>query len=172
MLIKNQATKSFLPSYSYNNNNSNDNKMQLRSLTRTRNGRVSMMTTTSLVLLLALLLVDTAASARKLPKRPAKPLKTFPRNNATPTIAAVGAAAAATNAAEGAQPASGSELPKPLTPHASEQQPAEAAVAEPSATPVNGESKIDDLSATAAPLGSQIDEDCEPDMIGFELITG
>lgn len=121
----------------------------------------------SLVLLLALLLVDTAESARKLPKRPAKPLKTFPRNNATPTIAATEAAAAA-----GAQPASGSELPKPLTPHASEQQPAEAAVAEPAATPVNGESKIDDLSATTAPLGSQIDEDCEPDMIGFELITG
>ncbi|KAH8417434.1 hypothetical protein KR222_004114 [Zaprionus bogoriensis] len=149
--------------------------MQLRSLT-TRKRRVSMMTTTSLaLLLLVVLLVDNAAAARKLPKRPAKPLKTFPRNNATPSIAAAAAApapVAAAIAAEGTQAASGSELPKPLTPHASE-QPAEAAVAEPGATPVNGETKSDDLSATAAPQGSsQIDEDCEPDMIGFELITG
>ncbi|KAH8312097.1 hypothetical protein KR044_009403 [Drosophila immigrans] len=158
--------------------------MQLRSLT-TRKRRVSMTTTTSttttisLVLLLVLLLLDNAAAARKLPKRPAKPLKTFPRNNATPSIAA--AAAPATVEASAAAATSGSELPKPLTPQQQQQQqPAEAGLAEPGATPVNvnggGESKNDDLSATALPpqqlSGQQIDEDCEPDMIGFELITG
>lgn len=144
-----------------------------------------MMTRTSLVLLLVLLVLsDNADAARKLPKRPAKPLKTFPRNNATPSIAAAPAAAesaaappalaAPAETAEATQQAasSGSELPKPLTPHASK-QPAEAALAEPGATPVNGESKSDDLNATAAPQGSQIEpEDCEPDMIGFELTTG
>lgn len=163
-----------LPSYSYHNNN----KMQLRSLT-TRKRRVSMMTRTSLVLLLVLLVLsDNADAARKLPKRPAKPLKTFPRNNASPSIAAAPAAESAapppppTETAEATQTASGSELPKPLTPHASK-QPAEAALAEPGQTPVNGESKSDDLNATTAPQGSQIEpEDCEPDMIGFELTTG
>lgn len=141
-----------------------------------------MMTRTSLVLLLVLLVLsDNADAARKLPKRPAKPLKTFPRNNASPSIAASAAesaAAAPTETAEATQQAAnGSELPKPLTPHASKhQQPAaEAALAEPGQTPVNGgESKSDDLQATAAPpQGSQIEpEDCEPDMIGFELTTG
>lgn len=144
-----------------------------------------MMTRTSLVLLLVLLVLsDNADAARKLPKRPAKPLKTFPRNNATPSIAAAAAPVAAesaaappapTETAETAQQAasSGSELPKPLTPLAANKQPAEAALAEPGATPVNGESKSDDQNATAAPQGSQIEpEDCEPDMIGFELTTG
>ncbi|KAM8704693.1 hypothetical protein ACLKA7_009194 [Drosophila subpalustris] len=144
-----------------------------------------MMTTTSLLLLFMLLLVDNAESARKLPKRPAKPLKTFPRNNAAAAVAAAAAAPLAPpQAAEGTGTASGSgsELPKPLTPHAASEQPAEAALAEPAATPVNGESKSDDLAppATALPPSAtvassslgQIDEDCEPDMIGFELITG
>lgn len=144
-----------------------------------------MMTRTSLVLLLVLLVLsDNADAARKLPKRPAKPLKTFPRNNASPTSIAAAPAAAAESAAAAPTPtetaeqtANGSELPKPLTPHASKQQqpPAEAALAEPGQTPVNGgESKSDDLQATAAPpQGSQIEpEDCEPDMIGFELTTG
>lgn len=134
-----------------------------------------MTTRTSLVLLMLLLVLsESADAARKLPKRPAKPLKTFPRNNATPSIAAV---AAATPVAETAQAASGSELPKPLTPpHAapSSEQPAEAAaLAEPGATPVNGETKSDDLlNATAAPQAGIEPEDCEPDMIGFELTTG
>lgn len=135
------------------------------------------------MVLLLLVLSENADAARKLPKRPAKPLKTFPRNNATPSIAAAApaalAATAATSASEATQAASGSELPKPLTtPHVtnSEQQPAEAAaLAEPGATPVNGETKSDDLlTATVAPqAGSVIEpEDCEPDMIGFELTTG
>ncbi|KAL7729787.1 hypothetical protein ACLKA6_014651 [Drosophila palustris] len=144
-----------------------------------------MTTTTSLLLLFMLLLVDNAESARKLPKRPAKPLKTFPRNNAAAAVAAAAAAPLAPpQAAEGTGTASGSgsELPKPLTPHAASEQPAEAGLAEPAATPVNGESKSDDLAppATALPPSAtvassslgQIDEDCEPDMIGFELITG
>lgn len=142
-----------------------------------------MMTRTSLVLLLVLLVLsDNADAARKLPKRPAKPLKTFPRNNASPTSIAAApaesAAAAPTPTETAEQTANGSELPKPLTPHASKQQQppaAEAALAEPGQTPVNGgESKSDDLQATAAPpQGSQIEpEDCEPDMIGFELTTG
>lgn len=140
-----------------------------------------MMTRTSLGLLLVLLVLsDNADAARKLPKRPAKPLKTFPRNNATPSIAAAAAPVAAESAAAPPAPtetaeaaSSGSELPKPLTPLAASKQPAEAALAEPGATPVNGESKSDDQNATAAPQGSQIEpEDCEPDMIGFELTTG
>ncbi|XP_034486427.1 uncharacterized protein LOC117790921 [Drosophila innubila] len=162
-----------------NKNKKNHNKMQLRSLT-TRKRRVSMMRTTSLLLLLVLLLVDNAESARKLPKRPAKPLKTFPRNNAAAISAAAAAATAPLAVGEGTASGSGSELPKPLTPHASE-QPAEAALAEPAATPAaNSESKSDDLAPTALPPPSaaassslgEIDEDCEPDMIGFELITG
>ncbi|XP_016951794.1 uncharacterized protein LOC108025726 [Drosophila biarmipes] len=156
--------------------------MQLRSMTTKKRG-VSMMA----LLGLMLLLVDTSSvAARKLPKRPAvKPLKTFPRNNATP-IPATGAGIAAPN---------GSELPKPLS-----VEPAEAIVASPpgsadssgdSATasasasapaPASpavspaAETKADDLGPApmASPSGSSssVDEDCEPDMIGFELITG
>ncbi|XP_037726811.1 uncharacterized protein LOC119557880 [Drosophila subpulchrella] len=157
--------------------------MQLRSMTKKRG--VSMMA----LLGLMLLLVDTSSvAARKLPKRPAvKPLKTFPRNNATP-IPATGAGIAAPN---------GSELPKPLS-----VEPAEAIVASPpgsadssgdSATATANapapapapaspaispaaETKADDLGpapmATPSGSSSSVDEDCEPDMIGFELITG
>ncbi|XP_002137081.2 uncharacterized protein mey [Drosophila pseudoobscura] len=182
-------------------------QLQLRSMTKKR---VSMMmktttkTTCCLVLVALMLLVDSSVAARKLlPKRPVKPLKTFPRNNATPipaagalaAAAAVGAAAAAP-AAAGAGTLNGSELPKPLTLQSDE--PAEAIVASPpgaasasaaasasesasalasvAASPANVETKADDLAnqtPTATPSGSGlIDEDCEPDMIGFELITG
>ncbi|XP_017145187.1 uncharacterized protein LOC108157577 [Drosophila miranda] len=182
-------------------------QLQLRSMTKKR---VSMMmktttkTTCCLVLVALMLLVDSSVAARKLlPKRPVKPLKTFPRNNATPipaagalaAAAAVGAAATAT-ATAGAATLNGSELPKPLTLQSDE--PAEAIVASPpgaasasaaasasesasalasvAASPANVETKADDLAnqtPTATPSGSGlIDEDCEPDMIGFELITG
>ncbi|EDW27965.1 GL27254 [Drosophila persimilis] len=163
-------------------------------------------TTCCLVLVALMLLVDSSVAARKLlPKRPVKPLKTFPRNNATPipaagalaAAAAVGAAATATataTATAGAGTLNGSELPKPLTLQSDE--PAEAIVASPpgaasasaaasasesalasvAASPANVETKADDLAnqtPTATPSGSGlIDEDCEPDMIGFELITG
>ncbi|BFF92054.1 uncharacterized protein DMAD_10195 [Drosophila madeirensis] len=184
-------------------------QLQLRSMTKKR---VSMMmktttkTTCCLVLVALMLLVDSSVAARKLlPKRPVKPLKTFPRNNATPIPAAgalTAAAAAATvgaaaTAAAGAATLNGSELPKPLTLQSDE--PAEAIVASPpgtpsaaasasasesalasasvaAASPANAETKTDDLAnqtPTATPSGSGlIDEDCEPDMIGFELITG
>ncbi|XP_002023762.2 uncharacterized protein LOC6598675 [Drosophila persimilis] len=184
-------------------------QLQLRSMTKKR---VSMMmktttkTTCCLVLVALMLLVDSSVAARKLlPKRPVKPLKTFPRNNATPipaagalaAAAAVGAAATATataTATAGAGTLNGSELPKPLTLQSDE--PAEAIVASPpgaasasaaasasesalasvAASPANVETKADDLAnqtPTATPSGSGlIDEDCEPDMIGFELITG
>ncbi|SPP81128.1 uncharacterized protein LOC117583397 [Drosophila guanche] len=172
-------------------------QLQLRSMTKKR---VSMMmktttkTTCCLVLVALMLLVDSSVAARKLlPKRPVKPLKTFPRNNATP-IPAAGALTAAT---VGAATLNGSELPKPLTLQSDE--PAEAIVASPpgapsasasesalasasasasvaAASPANAETKADDLASqtpTATPSGSGlIDEDCEPDMIGFELITG
>lgn len=134
---------------------------------------------------LMLLLVDTSVAARKLPKRPAvKPLKTFPRNNATPIPP--------TGAGSGVATPNGSELPKPLS-----VEPAEAIAASPpgsigdssgasAAAPVPpaaasaaaaavAETKADDLDPTpmATPSGSSsVDEDCEPDMIGFELITG
>ncbi|XP_043655456.1 uncharacterized protein LOC122621604 [Drosophila teissieri] len=160
--------------------------MHLRSMTKNRG--VSMMA----LLGLMLLLVDTSVVARKLPKRPAvKPLKTFPRNNATPIPA--------TGAGSGIAAPSGSELPKPLS-----VEPAEAIAALPpgssgdssgasAAAPVPpatspaaasaaaaaasaaAETKADDLDPTpmATPSGSSsVDEDCEPDMIGFELITG
>ncbi|XP_017007779.2 uncharacterized protein mey [Drosophila takahashii] len=154
--------------------------MHLRSMTNNRG--VSMMA----LLGLMLLLVDTSslAAARKLPKRPTavKPLKTFPRNNATPIPGSV------------ASP-NGSELPKPLS-----VEPAEAIVASPpgsadssvdsapqspaaspAVSPVAAsaaETKADDLGLTpmatpsAGSASSSVDEDCEPDMIGFELITG
>ncbi|EDV43564.2 uncharacterized protein Dana_GF18555 [Drosophila ananassae] len=161
-------------------------QLQLRSMTKKR---VSMMkTTTSYLALIALmlLLVDSSVAARKLPKRPVKPLKTFPRNNATP-IPATGAGAAAGSGT----PLNGSELPKPLTLQ-SGSEPAEAIVVSPpgaaasapvvaaspavaAASPSSGlETKADDLgpTATATPSSSSADEDCEPDMIGFELITG
>jgi len=191
MLIKNQATKTFFLPFSFASRvpeyriQNTEAKMQLRSMTKKRG--VSMMA----LLGLMLLLVDTSSvAARKLPKRPAvKPLKTFPRNNATP-IPATGAGIAAPN---------GSELPKPLS-----VEPAEAIVASPpgsadssgdSATatatatanapapaPASpaispaAETKADDLGpapmATPSGSSSSVDEDCEPDMIGFELITG
>ncbi|KAH8326471.1 hypothetical protein KR067_008776 [Drosophila pandora] len=163
-------------------------QLQLRSMTKKR---VSMMkTTTSYLALIALmlLLVDSSVAARKLPKRPVKPLKTFPRNNATP-IPATGAGAGA--AAGSGTPLNGSELPKPLTLQ-SGSEPAEAIVASPpgaaapapviaaspaiaAASPSSGlETKADDLgpTPTATPSSPSADEDCEPDMIGFELITG
>ncbi|XP_017073381.1 LOW QUALITY PROTEIN: uncharacterized protein LOC108109396 [Drosophila eugracilis] len=145
--------------------------MQLRSMTKKRG--VSMMA----LLGLMLLLVDSSVAARKLPKRPVvKPLKTFPRNNATPIPA--------TGAGSGIAAPNGSELPKPLS-----AEPAEAIVASPpgsadssgASAPVSpaispaAETKADDLGPTpmATPSGSSsVDEDCEPDMIGFELITG
>ncbi|XP_034662941.1 uncharacterized protein LOC117897951 isoform X1 [Drosophila subobscura] len=187
-------------------------QLQLRSMTKKR---VSMMmktttkTTCCLVLVALMLLVDSSVAARKLlPKRPVKPLKTFPRNNATPipaagalTAAAAATVGAAATAAAGAATLNGSELPKPLTLQSDE--PAEAIVASPpgtpsaaasasasasasesalasasvaAASPANAETKADDLAnqtPTATPSGSGlIDEDCEPDMIGFELITG
>ncbi|KAI8045531.1 uncharacterized protein LOC128266367 [Drosophila gunungcola] len=149
--------------------------MQLRSMTKKRG--VSMMA----LLGLMLLLVDSSSvAARKLPKRPAvKPLKTFPRNNATP-IPATGAGAGA-----GIASPNGSELPKPLS-----VEPAEAIVASPPGSgsadssdsvfaPVppaaashatTAETKADDLGPS--PMATPNEEDCEPDMIGFELITG
>ncbi|KAH8295455.1 hypothetical protein KR018_011354 [Drosophila ironensis] len=162
-------------------------QLQLRSMTKKR---VSVMkTTTSCLALLGLmlLLADSSVAARKLPKRPVKPLKTFPRNNATP-IPALGTAAAA---GAGATLQNGSELPKPLTLQSSG-EPAEAIVALPpgsasasapvaaalpaiDSSPSAGlETKADDLGPTpmATPSSSSTDEDCEPDMIGFELITG
>ncbi|XP_017122772.1 uncharacterized protein LOC108143070 [Drosophila elegans] len=149
--------------------------MQLRSMTKKRG--VSMMA----LLGLMLLLVDSSSvAARKLPKRPAvKPLKTFPRNNATP-IPATGAGAGA-----GIATPNGSELPKPLS-----VEPAETIVASPpgsgsadssdsvsapvppaAASPATtAETKADDLGPS--PMATPSEEDCEPDMIGFELITG
>ncbi|XP_002072742.3 uncharacterized protein LOC6650695 [Drosophila willistoni] len=141
----------------------------------TNRRRVSMTTTKTMAVLLALVLLlvdaDSAEASRKLlPKRPVKPFKTFPRNNATPipAIPAVAASAAAAGTPVTTPPANGSELPKPLTLQSNE--PAEAAA------PASAETKADDLSMTlaptATPLGALMDEDCEPDMIGFELITG
>lgn len=126
------------------------------------------------------------AARKLLPKRPVKPLKTFPRNNATP-IPATGAGAGA--GAVSGSVLNGSELPKPLTLQSGGGETAEAIVASPAATPApasavasaspasppaagSAETKAEELALATPSSGSSADEDCEPDMIGFELITG
>ncbi|XP_030371075.1 uncharacterized protein LOC115621547 [Scaptodrosophila lebanonensis] len=144
--------------------------------------RVSMM----MALLLALVLAQNAVAARKLSKRPVKPLKTFPRNNVTPTPAALAnggnSGGGSVGGATATAIASGSELPKPLTLHASdaaETAPGTSVAATAAGTGAGAgpaapaETKGDELNGAATPLGALMDEDeCEPDMIGFELITG
>ncbi|XP_016979845.1 uncharacterized protein LOC108045133 [Drosophila rhopaloa] len=123
-------------------------------------------------LLLICLIASDAASAARKTKRPVKPVKqTNPRTNVTPSPPASSAVASSgsstpasttsTTTTEGngdqeaatvgsGTPAGSGELPKPL------------------ATPIEAqpEAKTD-----KAPAGIQ-EEECDPDMIGFEIITG
>lgn len=150
-------------------------------------------------LYLVLFLLVSAATAARKTKRPVKPAKTFPRTNVTPSpqVAAVSAAAASTTTTTTATPsairnsadvsveeailpaasASGamddSELPKPLS---------SSTLIETGGTGIGtgigADAKTDKpeassggTSAPAQPLGLA-EEDCDPDMIGFEIITG
>ncbi|EDW83725.1 uncharacterized protein Dwil_GK13524 [Drosophila willistoni] len=122
------------------------------------------------ILLLICLIASDAANAARKTKRPVKPVKqTIPRTNVTPPPAAgaqtattsssnAGGSSSTTAASEqvketaplsSSSPAGSSELPKPLV-TTNEAQP---------------EAKTDKSPAS-------LEEECDPDMIGFEIITG
>ncbi|KAH8407238.1 hypothetical protein KR222_010952 [Zaprionus bogoriensis] len=111
--------------------------------------------------LLLLCLIASDASAARKTKRPVKPAKqTIPRTNVTPAPAALAATTSSSSstttatseqsmeAASLLTTSSNSELPKPLA----------------SQNDAQAEPKTD-----KAP---DMDEECDPDMIGFEIITG
>ncbi|XP_075148055.1 uncharacterized protein LOC142221994 [Haematobia irritans] len=144
----------------------------------------------SLVFLMIFLVISSATAARK-NKRPVKPAKTFPRTNVTPspqaasttstttttttTQQAVTSTSSTTTSAphiktenisieEADSPGNGplqsdSELPKPL---------------DVSALNSNGNAAMPQESKTDKPMveSGMIEEECDPDMIGFEIITG
>ncbi|XP_030370990.1 uncharacterized protein LOC115621471 [Scaptodrosophila lebanonensis] len=142
-------------------------------------------------LLLLICLIASNASAARKTKRPVKPVKqTLSRNNATPAPAPAPAPAltnsastttttAATQQADepldgilaeaapltGSSIISNSELPKPL-----------AMQNDPIAIPVEAKTdKVPAVPATAAAAAaspSAAEEECDPDMIGFEIVTG
>lgn len=120
----------------------------------------------TLLLLICLIASDAASAARKT-KRPVKPVKqTNPRTNVTPSPPAVASSGSSTPAStssatttEGsgdqevatvgsAALAGGGELPKPLV------------------TPIDSQPEAKTDKAPA------MEEECDPDMIGFEIITG
>lgn len=120
----------------------------------------------TLLLLICLIASDAASAARKT-KRPVKPVKqTNPRTNVTPSPPAVASSGSSTPAStssttttEGsgdqevatvgsAALAGGGELPKPLV------------------TPIEAQPEAKTDKAPA------LEEECDPDMIGFEIITG
>jgi len=113
--------------------------------------------------LLLLCLIASDANAARKTKRPVKPAKqTIPRTNVTPApVAALAAATTGSNSGTTSEQSpdipqlttsssssNNNELPKPLVPQ-TETQP---------------EPKTDKSPET--------DEECDPDMIGFEIITG
>lgn len=143
----------------------------------------------SLVFLMIFLVISSATAARKT-KRPVKPAKTFPRTNVTPspqpssTSTTTQQAAISTTSSTAAPPQlsktenlsveetdvpgnvmqNDNELPKPLESVAAansgnaqqQQMPQESKTEKPMAETGNG----------------MIEEECDPDMIGFEIITG
>ncbi|KAH8243374.1 hypothetical protein KR032_006925 [Drosophila birchii] len=131
------------------------------------------------LLLLCLIASDAASAARKT-KRPVKPVKqTVPRNNVTPSPLA---AAPGNNGSS--TPSSSSTTTSTTTTDGSSDQAAEAAtigagspaaagagtgeLPKPLATPIESqpEAKTDKAPAVLQ------EEECDPDMIGFEIITG
>ncbi|XP_037808095.1 uncharacterized protein LOC119601322 [Lucilia sericata] len=148
----------------------------------------------SLVFLMLFLVISSASAARKT-KRPVKPAKTFPRTNVTPSpqqqlAAAPTTSTTSTTTSTTAAPIkqenvsveeadltgnvmNDSELPKPL----------DAAVAA-AVNQANGNMQHEQLqqeSKTEMPTeleggnnggAGMIEEECDPDMIGFEIITG
>lgn len=110
--------------------------------------------------LLLLCLIASDANAARKTKRPVKPAKqTIPRTNVTPAPAALAAPTGSNNSGTTSEQSadiaplttsssSNIELPKPLVPQ----------------TDAQPELKTDKSPET--------DEECDPDMIGFEIITG
>ncbi|KAM8704699.1 hypothetical protein ACLKA7_009199 [Drosophila subpalustris] len=112
--------------------------------------------------LLLLCLIASDANAARKTKRPVKPAKqTIPRTNVTPAPAALAATTGSNNSGTTSEQSpdvaplttsssssSNIELPKPLVPQ-SDAQP--------------------ELKTDKSP---ETDEECDPDMIGFEIITG
>lgn len=154
----------------------------------------------SLVFLMLFLVISSASAARKT-KRPVKPAKTFPRTNVTPSpqvtananqLAAATSASTTTASTTAATPIKqenlsveeadqtgnamhGNELPKPLD--------TAAAVAAAVANQANGNMQPEQIlqeSKTEMPTdleggnngAAMMEEECDPDMIGFEIITG
>ncbi|XP_017144978.1 uncharacterized protein LOC108157435 [Drosophila miranda] len=125
------------------------------------------------LLLLCLIASDAASAARKT-KRPVKPVKqTVPRTNVTPSPAAISASASASSVATSSSSSSGSSS----TTESNSEVAAEAATIEagssgelpkPLVTPneAQPEAKTDKSPAQLQ------EEECDPDMIGFEIITG
>ncbi|XP_059218866.1 uncharacterized protein LOC106085376 [Stomoxys calcitrans] len=149
----------------------------------------------SLVFLMLFLVISSATAARK-NKRPVKPAKTFPRTNVTPSPqAASSSSSSSSTTTTTAQPAAtslttsstaaplsktenvsieeadapgnvlvqhDSELPKPL-----DQQ---AAAGNSQQQMMQQESKTE--RPMAENISAMVEEECDPDMIGFEIITG
>ncbi|KAH8294974.1 hypothetical protein KR018_004866 [Drosophila ironensis] len=136
----------------------------------------------TLLLLLCLIASDAASAARKT-KRPVKPVKqTVPRTNVTPSPLAAAPASASASASAGS---SGSSTPAASTTTTDGNTDREAGAAEaavgtiggagtgelpkPLATPVEAQPEV---KTDKAPAPTLHEEECDPDMIGFEIITG
>ncbi|XP_005177489.2 uncharacterized protein LOC101896863 [Musca domestica] len=149
----------------------------------------------SLVFFMLFLVLSSATAARKT-KRPVKPAKTFPRTNVTPSPQAA-ASTSSSSTTTTAQPAISSttsstaapllktenvsieeaDLPGNIVQNDSElPKPLESAAA--AASAINGNAQLPQESKTEKPMaesgngGGMVEEECDPDMIGFEIITG
>lgn len=115
--------------------------------------------------LLLLCLIASDANAARKTKRPVKPAKqTIPRTNVTPAAAAPAATTSSASASSSSSTTATSEQnvdAAPLTTSSNNELPKPLLVAQNDAPP---EPKTD-----KAP---ELDEECDPDMIGFEIITG
>lgn len=146
----------------------------------------------SLVFLMLFLVISSASAARKT-KRPVKPAKTFPRTNVTPSPSAQAVAnqqATSTTTTTSSTTTSApfkqenvsieeaeltgnvmndSELPKPLDTNAAGNQPN-------GNVQYGGEQEPKTEMPSELEGGSDdagmIEEECDSDMIGFEIITG
>lgn len=141
-----------------------------------------------------LFLVLSSATAARKTKRPVKPAKTFPRTNVTPSPQAAASSSSTTTTAQPAISSTTSSTAAPLlkTENVSIEEadlpgnivqndselpkPLESAAAAASAT--NGNAQLPQESKTEKPMaesgngGGMVEEECDPDMIGFEIITG
>ncbi|XP_055850197.1 uncharacterized protein LOC129914815 [Episyrphus balteatus] len=125
-----------------------------------------------LVFMMLILIVSSATAAKKM-RRPVKPAKTFPRTNVTPSPAPLIVSTSSSTAA-----------PIPVTDNIAEESYQSMSVVAPSGAAIEGElpkplaaamngdvSESKSEKPTISPVG-MIEEECDPDMIGFEIITG